>query len=306
VRIGFLCLITLAGLAGTGLYVAGQPPVKDAPSPDDSSRDADREAIQKSGREFIAAFEKGDAKAIASLWTEQGEYESDDGTALRGRAAIEAAFAARFKDRPAGKMEIKPENIRFPSRDTAIEEGLTRTTAGDMLPDSTYYRTVLVREDGRWRMALSREWGAAENRMADLDWLIGSWHGQSKDGDMNITFNRENNSPFFVGEFTSTAGGKTVSLGTMKIGVDPTSGQFMSWHFDPDGGTGHGSWLREANNWAIDSQGNLGDGTETASVNILTRFGSDEVGWRSIDRTVGGLPQADSLPVRLKRIAATK
>jgi len=305
-RIGFSCLVAIGGFFGTSLWVAGEQQTKNPQVSDGSSRDADREAILQSERDFTAAFEKGDAKAVAALWTEQGEYESDDGPILRGRTAIEAAFAARFKDRPAGKMEIKVESIRFPSRDTAIEEGLTRTTASDMLPDSAFYRVLHVREDGKWRMALSREWGAAENRMADLDWLIGSWRGQAKDHEMVISFAREKDRPFIVGEFTATAAGKTESLGTMKIGIDPVSGEFMSWHFDHDGGYGHGLWLREGNNWVVDSRGTRGDGTETAFVNILTRFGGDELGWRSIDRMVGGQAQPDSLLVRLKRVAGAK
>ena len=174
-RITFFCLAAIGGLFAAGLLcVAGEPQAKVAPVSKDSSRDADREAILQSARDFTAAFEKGDAKAVAALWTEQGEYESEDGTILRGRTAIEDAFAAHFKGRPAGKMEILVENIRFPSRDTAIEEGLTRTTADDTLPDSSCYRVLHVREDGKWRIALCREWGVAENRMADLDWLIGT------------------------------------------------------------------------------------------------------------------------------------
>jgi hypothetical protein len=163
-----------------------------------------------------------------------------------------------------------------------------------------------VREDGKWRIACSREWGAAENRLADLDWLIGTWRGKADDAEMAIAFVREKDYPFLVGEFTSTAAGKTVSLGIMKVGLDPVSGQFMSWHFDPDGGHGHGLWVRDGKHWAVDSQGTQPDGADTAAVNILTRLGDDEVGWRSIDRMVGGRAQPDSLPVRLKRAAITK
>ena len=61
---------------------------------------------------------------------------------------------------PTEKMEIKVENIRFPSRDTAVEEGLTSTTAGGALPESATYRVLHVREDGKWRIALCREWAA--------------------------------------------------------------------------------------------------------------------------------------------------
>jgi len=305
-RIRLFCLAAIGGLFGASIWVAGEPPAKDAPATEVPRRDSDREAILQSARDFTAAYEKGEAKAIGALWTEQAEYESDDGTILRGRAAIEAAFAAHFKDRPPGKMEIKVENIRFPSRDIAIEEGLTRTTPRDNLPDSAYYRAVHVREDGKWRIALSREWGAAENRVADLEWLIGTWRSQGKDQELFISFAREKDQPFLVGEFTSTANGKSVSLGTMKIGIDPVSGQFMSWHFDPDGGHGHGVWLRERNHWVVDSQGIQGDGAATAAVNILTRFGSDEIGWRSIDRMVGGRTQPEAAPIKLKRVAVGK
>jgi uncharacterized protein (TIGR02246 family) len=306
-RIGIICLAVAAGLCSSGhLWVAGEPRAKTGPGSTDSSREADRKAILQSARDFCAAFQKGDAKALAAQWTEEGEYESDDGTTLRGRGAIEAAFAAYFKDRPAGKMEIKVENIRFPSRDTAIEEGLAFTTTGDALPSSAPYRALHVREDGKWRIALSREWAAGENRMADLDWLVGSWRGHVRDGDMVISFTREKDQPFVVGNFGSVAGGKTVSLGTMKIGLDPVSGQLMSWHFDPDGGHGHGAWLREGKHWVVDSHGIQGNGTETAAVNILTRLGDDEVSWRSIDRMVGGQAQPDTPPVSLKRVGAGK
>jgi uncharacterized protein (TIGR02246 family) len=305
-RIIFLCFATVCGVLVTNLLVAGDLQGKETLASKDSSRDADREDILQSGRAFTAAFEKGDANAVAVLWTEQGEYESEDGTMFRGRTAIKEAFAAHFKGRPIGRMDILVENIRFPSRDTAIEEGLIRSMADNTLPNSSRYRVLHVREDGKWQIALCREWGVADNRMADLDWLIGTWRGQGKDHEMVISFAREKDGPFIVGEFTATTAGKKVSLGSMKIGLDPASGQFISWHFDQDGGYGHGLWLRERNHWVVDSHGIQGDGAETAAVNVLSRFGNDELGWRAIDRMVAGKAQPESPPMRLKRIANTK
>jgi hypothetical protein len=201
---------------------------------------------------------------------------------------------------------VQIDSIRFPSRDTAIEEGITSTLDNGTVPGSSRYRALHVREDGAWRIALCREWGAEENRMIDLGWLIGSWQGQAKGRDLSISFSRDKNGPFLVGEFTSDAAGKPVSLGTMKIGLDPATHQFMSWHFDSDGGYGHGVWLRERNHWAIDSHGVQGDGAAIASVNVLSRFGEDELGWRSIDRTVNGKAQPEAPPIRLKRVASGK
>ena len=304
-RIRIACLAVVA-LFGTGLWVVGEPQARNASLSSDSARDTDGEAILQSARDYTAAFEKGDAKALAALWTEQGEYESDDGTILRGRSAIEAEMAAHFKDHPSEKMEIKVDNIRFLSRDAAVEEGLTITSSKDMWPSSAFYRALLVHEDGKWRLAFSQEWGTAENRMADLDWLVGTWQSQKKGQELTVSFARDKDLPFLVGEFKSTVDGKSVPLGTMRIGIDAATGQFHSWHFDPDGGYGHGAWLMERNHWIVDSRGQRGDGTPTAAVNLLSRLGRDEVGWRSIDRMLGDQPQPDSPLIRLKRVDATK
>src|SRR5262245_50018607 len=43
------------------------------------NRPADRAAIQKAVESFAAAFQKGDAKALISHWTTEGEYTSEDG-----------------------------------------------------------------------------------------------------------------------------------------------------------------------------------------------------------------------------------
>jgi hypothetical protein len=51
------------------------------------------------------AFDKWDAKALGSHWTEEGEY-IDDGTTYRGRAAIEAGHAKFFAAHPKRKLEL--------------------------------------------------------------------------------------------------------------------------------------------------------------------------------------------------------
>jgi len=153
---------------------------KQAPSATDKDRDADREAIHQAGEAFAAAFEKGDAKAVAALWTDGAEYVGENGTTLRGRAEIENEFTAAFKDGPPAKVEVDVRSVRFPSRDTAVEEGYLRHhRSGSALPSSTRYQTVLVREDGKWLIAHSREW-APEDRLGDLAFLIGRWAGGPK------------------------------------------------------------------------------------------------------------------------------
>src|SRR5277367_218466 len=63
-------------------------PAKPTADVQDAKHADDEAAIRKATADFIKAVEKGDAKAVASAWTEEGEYIGDDGTTLRGRAAI--------------------------------------------------------------------------------------------------------------------------------------------------------------------------------------------------------------------------
>src|SRR5262245_11728789 len=93
----------LAAALAIGVLSARDPqePAPGQPAAaDDKARAADRAAIQAASREFAAAFNKGDAKAVAALWTEQGECYDAAGEPILGRAAIEQAFAEFFKDNP--------------------------------------------------------------------------------------------------------------------------------------------------------------------------------------------------------------
>jgi uncharacterized protein (TIGR02246 family) len=279
----------------------------DVPKSGDNKRDADIAAIQKSAVAYETAFNMGDANAIAAMWTDMGESHEADGDVLVGRAEIEKAYAAHFKDSPKGSIEVDIRSIRFPSRDTAIEEGLLRfTPEGPGLPTSSLYTVSHVKEDGVWKLAYSREWGAGQDRLGDLAFLLGKWEGGPKGQSMVLSFEKDEDNPFIVGKFTRKADGKLITSGTIKIGLDAQRGQIRSWHFDNDGGHGQCLWLRDDKNWVLDAIGVLADGTETGAVNILSRLSNDEITWRSIDRVVGSNALPDTVPVKLTRVRDKK
>ena len=76
------------------------------------------------------ALEKGDAKGLAALWTDEGEYVGGDGTTLRGRAAVEAAYAKFFAKAPNLKADVTIDGIRFLGHDSAVEEGIAQGAQG--------------------------------------------------------------------------------------------------------------------------------------------------------------------------------
>jgi uncharacterized protein (TIGR02246 family) len=267
----------------------------------DQERQADREAIRKLAQEFSQAFEQGDAKAIAALYTPQCEYYDDNtGEMFRGREGIEQAFADLFRKRPKSKAVVQTLSIRFLGRDSALDEGWVRVQpTGSELPLSSRYSCLCVREDGQWKIALVRDWGAAQDKLEDLQWLIGDWVAKSKDREVHISFRWNENKTLILNQFTIKEGGRVAFSGTQRIGLDPQTGQIRSWTSDENGGRGQALWVRDGNSWLLDAFGLLADGTETSAVNILTRINNDHFTWRSVDRLIGGeeLPATDPIKV---------
>src|SRR3954453_15892886 len=111
----------VAGLFGAGLLAAVLIQPSPASSPHftepivaDEPPKEDLDAVRVTAKSFAEAFRKGDAKALAAHWTENGEYISDDGESMRGRAAIEKDYAEAFAKRKGTvNAEIEVDSIRF-------------------------------------------------------------------------------------------------------------------------------------------------------------------------------------------------
>ena len=56
--------------------------------------------IRATAAAFVQAFDRGDARAVAALWTPDGSVADDSGTIYKGRPAIEAQYAELFKQNP--------------------------------------------------------------------------------------------------------------------------------------------------------------------------------------------------------------
>jgi uncharacterized protein (TIGR02246 family) len=271
----------------------------------DNDRPADREAIKQTSRDFIEAFEKGDAKALAAAWTDKGEYFSDTGVVLRGRAAFENAYTEYFQEKPDRKIELDIESIYFPSRDTAIEDGVLRMRVpGAELPTSTRYSVLHVREDGKWKVAMSREWGVADDKLNDLAWLVGEWIAKTPDREVTMNFAWNAKKTMIRGTYSAKEGTRVTVTGTQTISFDPATGQLRSWSFDEDGGRGEAAWFRDGNRWVQETTGVNKDGTETTAFNVITRIDHDHFLWRSVERAVGGESAPDTTPVKVSRVTA--
>jgi uncharacterized protein (TIGR02246 family) len=281
---------------------SAKPEAAKAAAGEEPKRSDDEAAVRKATAEFIKAVEKGDAKAVANSWTPDGEYIDDDGTTIRGRAAIEAAYTKAFARNKKLKVELTVESIRFPSKDTAIEEGYAKSYKSDSEhPTAARYSVLHVREGGRWLMALLREWPDEGVSLRDLDWLIGTWEAKTEEAEVRTTYEWDAKKNSIRCHITIKGKGRNVT-GTQILLKDPRSGQLRSWMFDDDGGFGDGAWTRDGKRWVISAEGIQADGGELTATNILTPLDKDSFVWQSTERTLDGEGLPNIPPVKVKRV----
>jgi uncharacterized protein (TIGR02246 family) len=304
VLVALLALLS-AQVRSTGQDKADKPdkaPPAKADTDAKETRAGDEAALRKATADFIKAVEKGDAKAVAAAWTENGEYIDDDGTTIRGRAAIQAAYAKTFAKKKNPKVEITIESIRFPSKDTAIEEGYAKSYKGSSeQPTASRYSVLHVREGGKWLMAVLREWPDEGVSLRDLDWLIGTWEAKSEEADVRITYSWDDKKNSIRCRIMIKGPVKTVNA-TQVILKDPRTGQLRSWIFDDDGGFGDGAWTRDGKRWVIEASGVEADGGEMTATNILIPVDKDTFTWQSTKRTLDDEELPNIPPVKLTRV----
>jgi ketosteroid isomerase-like protein len=114
--------VAAAGLAVGQFVAVGKgpaQPVSAQPAVDPPAAEGQRAA------DFLAAFNKGDAKALAGFWTPDGDYMDQAGSVHKGRAAIEAFYAKGFAANKGSKLNVVVTSKRQLGADVILEEGLT-------------------------------------------------------------------------------------------------------------------------------------------------------------------------------------
>ncbi len=289
--------------AGQHPVIPGQPiaaPV--AAEADEKDRPKDRAEINKAIEAFEKAFTKGDAKAVAALWTVEGEYVSDDGTTFNGRAALEKAYTEYFSKNPDNAMDVEIESIKFRSRDIAVVEGHFKLRKGKKKEFVTSKCSFLyTREDGKWLIAIAREWPGDGLTVRDLEWLIGTWEAKKDGSAVSTKYSWTANKSFIRSEFSITQDGKTFT-GMQMIGKDPETGLLHTWTFEDNGGIGDTDITRDGKKWVYTARAVTTDGTIVTSTNIMTPVDNDTFLWQATGRTIDDEELPDLPPIKVTRV----
>lgn len=127
-------------ILGVALILASRP----------GHADEVRDAVEAGNRAFIAAFLRGDAAAVAQLYTETAQVIAPGEPVARGRAAIAAAWQKAID---AGVKDVSLHTADVESaEDLASETGTVRLVAKDGAITQGRYVVVWKREGGRWKL----------------------------------------------------------------------------------------------------------------------------------------------------------
>jgi uncharacterized protein (TIGR02246 family) len=302
--------VLVAGVAVSGICLAlrgepreatGQPPTTPQ-NAEVKERQPDRDSVQKALDSFVAAFSSGDAKAVASHFTADGEYVSDDGTTFRGRSSLEKDYADFFTKNPGHSLAVEVETIRFPSRDTAVVDGhfkLRKDKGGELVVSRCSF--LYAREDGKWQIAIAREWPSDGLTLRDLEWLIGTWEAKREGVVVSTKYEWTANKSFIRCQFSVTESGRSAT-GMQMIGKDPATGALRVWTFEDSGGIGDTDISRDGKKWIHTARGVTADGQILTATNILTPIDADSFTWQAVERTLNDEPLAAQPPVKVTRV----
>lgn len=260
---------------------------------DSSNSSAEEAAIKAAIKSYVDAFNRGDAKALASHWTEGGELATPAGETIIGRANLEKDFAAYFEKYKGARIELIQTEISLLSPGVAIERGTAKVVRPDEQPSETEYEAVHVRRDSGWKMDSVREADRPQTRshyehLKDLEWMIGDWIDADQNSSVETTCQWTKNRNFMTRSFKVSLQGEVDLEGTQVIGWDPVRQAIRSWLFDSDGGFGVGLWSRDGSQWTVQALRILHSGEQASAINILTYIDDNTFKFKSTGRQVGG------------------
>ena len=109
-----------------------------------------RQAVDAGTRAFITALLRGDAGAVADLYTENAQVIAPGAPVARGRSAIAAAWQKAID---AGVKDLSLDTADVESAgDLACETGKVRIVAKDGGVTEGRYVVVWKRTNGKWKL----------------------------------------------------------------------------------------------------------------------------------------------------------
>ena len=283
--------------------------------------------IQNTFANYLDAFNRHDALALAAHWVKDGEnLDLDTGNRIVGQPAVEHVFDQLFARDGTAQIGFQLDSIRPIRDDVVVVDGLSQMSLTDQEPRRSRFSAVLVRHEDRWLMESVRESAASaeptiRDRLQQLNWLRGFWEDISDGLTVSLQCEWNEEETFLIRrhlitkELGQRGAEERLAMGipallpneeaskkeadrlstTEYIGWDPRHGKICSWLFCSDGRTAHFAWQRNGNAWLLQSLSDASD-NKSPTQYLLQRAGDDEL---TLEHVSGNncalIPEADFL-----------
>ena len=283
--------------------------------------------IQNTFANYLDAFNRHDAIALAAHWVKDGEnLDLDTGNRIVGQPAVEHLFDQLFARDETARIGFQLDSIRPIRDDVVVVDGLSRMSLTDQEPRRSRFSAVLVRHEDRWLMESVRESAASaeptiRDRLQQLNWLRGFWEDISDGLTVSLQCEWNEEETFLIRrhlitkELGQRGAEERLAMGipallpteeaskkeadrlsiTEYIGWDPGHGKICSWLFCSDGRTAHFAWQRNGNAWLLQSLSDTSN-NKSPTQYLLQRAGDDEL---TLEHVSGNncalIPEADFL-----------
>jgi len=124
---------------------------------------ADEKALKARADEFVAAWDKDDAKGLAAIFAPDGDLINPFGRVVRGRAEVEKLFAEEHATFSKGThYEIRSLQTRLLGADAAVQDwdvdltGMKGPDGGAMPPLKHHVTVVYAKKGGQWWAVAAR------------------------------------------------------------------------------------------------------------------------------------------------------
>jgi uncharacterized protein (TIGR02246 family) len=267
------------------------------------SRAADEADVRQAGKDYLAAVQRGDTKAMADCWTAEGSYTAANGKTTKVHDLLSKPSTAN----PAVRLptNLTHVSVRFIADDVALENADYEMAAANGTPPvHGRYSALWVLRDGRWKLDSLRESrdesaNSGADELASLAVLAGEWTGQLNDATIHISAKWDATKKFLRRDFSAASITPSIA-GTQEIGWDPIAGRVKSWMFLDDGSFGEGLWSLQGTVWMEVSSRVLPDGRVIKAVQVYKFTDKNTLTWKLIHGSVDGQP-AKTMEVTFKR-----
>lgn len=265
-------------------------------------------AIRMATKAYVEAFNRGDAEAVAKLWSPDGTWRNPvTAERLTGRKELKAGFDAFFANHKGASLSLKTQSVTLLTKDVAVEEGTAEVTHSDSPGILTGYTAIHVMKDGNWLLSRVVEIdmpsaAPKDGPMKKIAWLDGVWLDETGGSSVSHENRWIAGGRFMRRTFTIEIDGKIDMKGREIVGWDPVGKSIRSWAFDSTGGFAELRWRQSEKNpkrWTKEAKGTLSSGETVSAIHIMTQVDDDHYTFEAVARENNGelLPNIDEVTV---------